>query len=56
MDLLKSEGFDVDYVEIADGETLCPVNKLDNRKVIGLIAATLDGVRLIDNLELTVAF
>jgi pantoate--beta-alanine ligase len=52
MDFLKSEGFDVDYVEIAHAATLQPVAEANGQKVVGLIAATIGGVRLIDNLML----
>jgi pantoate--beta-alanine ligase len=52
MDFLKNNGFDVDYFEIADAETLLPVEAVQNRKVVGLIAATIGGVRLIDNMPL----
>lgn len=51
-DFLKSQGFDVDYVAIADAETLQPVQEIENKKVVALIAATIGGVRLIDNLPL----
>jgi pantoate--beta-alanine ligase len=41
-------GLDVDYVSVVDGDTL--LNSEDrNRKLVALIAASLDGVRLIDN-------
>lgn len=52
MDFLKSWGFEVDYVEIADAESLAPVEAIKNRNVVGLIAATIGGVRLIDNMAL----
>jgi pantoate--beta-alanine ligase len=52
MDFLKSQGFDVDYFEIADAETLLPADTIQNKKVVGLIAAAIGGVRLIDNMLL----
>jgi pantoate--beta-alanine ligase len=48
---LSSKGFEVDYVEIVDAETL--IAPTDNRKkLVALIAASLGGVRLIDNMIL----
>ncbi len=47
----KMPEFDVEYVEIADFDTLKPVNeKQESGKTAICIAAYLDGVRLIDNL------
>ncbi len=48
---LEAKGFIVDYVAIADGETLEPVNAIQKNSV-ALVAATIDGIRLIDNLIL----
>lgn len=48
---LESKGFKVDYVEIADAETLEPVSNLDGKQqLVTLIAAFLGEIRLIDNL------
>lgn len=52
MGFLKTSGFDVDYVAIADATDLSPVHNTNGKKVVGLIAATIGGVRLIDNLVL----
>jgi pantoate--beta-alanine ligase len=52
MDFLKSSGFEVDYVAIADAEHLTPVDTLSHKKVVGLIAATIGDIRLIDNMPL----
>ena len=51
-DYLLQNGFSkIDYVAIADAKTLQPVNIYDtNIKTVVLIAAFIDGVRLIDNL------
>jgi pantoate--beta-alanine ligase len=50
---LEAEGFRVDYVEIADAQTLCPVENWDGRiPLVALVAAYLNGVRLIDNMLL----
>lgn len=51
-DYLLQNGFSkIDYVAIADAKTLQPVNTYDaNIKTVVLIAAFIDGVRLIDNL------
>ena len=48
---IMEKGFSkVDYVEIADAETLLPVSHHEeNKKLIALAAAFIDGVRLIDN-------
>ncbi|MCJ8140540.1 pantoate--beta-alanine ligase [Falsirhodobacter halotolerans] len=47
---LKAAGFrSVDYAELADAETLAPVQDLSRPARI-LVAATVDGVRLIDNI------
>lgn len=48
---LEEAGFTVDYVEIANAATLLPVNN-NREKAVALIAATLDSVRLIDNMQL----
>jgi pantoate--beta-alanine ligase len=53
-DYLLASGFTrVDYVSIADGETLQPVNTANgNQKLVTLIAAVIGEVRLIDNVVL----
>ena len=49
--MLEKVGFKVDYVEIADARNLSPINNLDSKqKLVGLIAATMNEVRLIDNM------
>lgn len=48
---LTAEGFAVDYFEIADADTLLSSNH-KNGRLIALVAAHLDGIRLIDNLLL----
>jgi len=51
--LLQRKGFKTDYVEIADAQTLKPINEWDSRtNILGLAAAYIDGVRLIDNIML----
>ncbi len=48
---LDSNGFKVDYVEIANANTLEPIDFLDGKElIIILIAAFLNNVRLIDNM------
>ncbi len=50
---LEVKGIKIDYVEIADAKTLKPINEWDSRtNIIGLIAAYIDDVRLIDNIGL----
>ena len=48
---LEHSGFQVDYVRIVHAETLEAVNDL-NEPIVGLIAATIGSVRLIDNMRL----
>ena len=51
--ILEKAGFKIDYVEIADAETLELINKWDGKqKLVALIAAFLNEVRLIDNMLL----
>ncbi len=51
--LLEQKKFKPDYVEIADAKTLKPINEWDSRtNIIGIVAAYLDEVRLIDNMML----
>lgn len=50
---LEKSGFRVDYVEIADAGSLQLINEWDGKqKLVALIAAFLDEVRLIDNMLL----
>ena len=49
--LLQASGFRVDYVFIADAGTLQPASS-DTKEAVALIAASLGGVRLIDNMRL----
>jgi len=50
---LQKRGFKTDYVEIANAKTLKPINEWDARtNIVGLIAAHIDNVRLIDNMML----
>ena len=49
--MLEDAGFKVDYVEIADTNNLSPVNYWDGKqKLVALIAASVNEVRLIDNM------
>lgn len=48
---LEKDGFLVDYVEISDAKTLEPANSKTN-PLVGLVAASLNNVRLIDNMAL----
>jgi len=51
---LRGKSFKPDYVEIANAETLKPINEWDARiNCIGLVAAYSDDVRLIDNMMLS---
>jgi pantoate--beta-alanine ligase len=49
---LELGGFEVDYVRITDDQLQNIEKKKENSKIIGLIAATINGIRLIDNLTL----
>lgn len=50
---LEKAGFRIDYVEIADAENLSPISNWDGKqKIVALIAAFIDEVRLIDNMRL----
>lgn len=48
---LENQGFAVDYFEIADADTLLPATDT-TQPIVGLVAAFLDDIRLIDNLAL----
>lgn len=48
---LAAKGFDVDYFEIADAGNLQPATDA-SKPVVALVAASLNGIRLIDNLPL----
>ena len=51
--MLEETGFRVDYVEIADANKLHLLNHWDGeQKIIALVAAFMNEVRLIDNLLL----
>lgn len=47
-DSIEKEGFIVDYIEIADANTLEATNGQSNR-LVALVAATINNIRLIDN-------
>ena len=50
---LENYGYTVDYTEIADAETLSVLSGVnENRKAVALVAAYLNGIRLIDNMLL----
>lgn len=51
--ILTAEGFKIDYIEIADADTLELLNSWDGKRpTVALIAAFLEKVRLIDNMLL----
>ncbi len=51
--ILTTEGFEVDYVEVTSAIDLSPIKIWDGReKAVALVAATINQVRLIDNLFL----
>lgn len=51
--MLEEAGFRIDYVEIADATTLSVVNEWDGKqKLVALVAAFVNEVRLIDNMLL----
>ena len=50
IEMIAHEGFDIDYFDVYD-EELNPVNSLDSgSKLVLLVAASINGVRLIDNI------
>jgi len=49
---LLSPELDVHYLAIVDSETLNPIDEARFGSIV-LIAASVDGVRLLDNLELS---
>lgn len=49
-ELLRAKGFEPEYVELADGETLEPLSEYNGGREVALIAARLGKVRLIDNM------
>ncbi|HEX3168306.1 MAG TPA: pantoate--beta-alanine ligase [Chitinophagaceae bacterium] len=50
-EMLLQRGFRIDYIETADGDTLNLVDKWDGKqKIVALVAAFLNKVRLIDNM------
>jgi pantoate--beta-alanine ligase len=52
--MLVKNDFKVDYIEIANADTLEPVNEWDGtQKLVALVAAFQEDVRLIDNMILT---
>ncbi len=54
--MLEEAGFNpIDYIAIADAENLVPIEAPDtyNHKMVVLIAAYLNGIRLIDNMNLS---
>jgi pantoate--beta-alanine ligase len=51
--LVKDAKADVDYVSIADAETLAELRRISGRVAIS-IACRIEGVRLIDNIVLKV--
>jgi len=51
--IILHEGFEkIDYIEICDAETLTPLKKIQQTKMVVLVAAFIEGVRLIDNMLL----
>ncbi len=49
-DILKAKGFDPEYIELADADTLHLNNSYTNGRQVALIAAKLGSIRLIDNM------
>ena len=50
---LKEKGFKPDYAEIAYAKDLVPVTEWDGKqKLVALVAASLNDIRLIDNIVL----
>ena len=52
-EMLKQNGFEIDYIEIADATNLLPLLQYDKEKqAIALVAASINNIRLIDNMLL----
>jgi len=51
-ELVNDEGIELEYFELADADTLLPVQRVQGR-VVALVAARIGGVRLIDNHQLS---
>lgn len=45
--------FTLEYIEVSDAETLCPLIEYNEKTAVACIAAKIGSVRLIDNCELT---
>ncbi|MFM7403141.1 MAG: pantoate--beta-alanine ligase [Erythrobacter sp.] len=52
---LQHAGFQVDYLEVVDAQTLAPITELGERPARILVAARIGGTRLIDNMAITPA-
>lgn len=51
--MLRAKGFQIDYVEIADATNLLPLVQYNkDQKAIALVAASINNIRLIDNMLL----
>lgn len=50
-ELCHTDGIELEYFELANTDTLLPVQRIEGR-VVALVAARVGGVRLIDNVEL----
>jgi len=51
--IILDAGFEkIDYIEICDADSLMPLNKFQQTKMVALAAAFIEGVRLIDNMLL----
>jgi pantoate--beta-alanine ligase len=51
--IIIDAGFEkIDYIEICEAETLKPLDKVQQTKMVALVAAFIEGVRLIDNMLL----
>lgn len=48
--IIEEAGFELDYFELRDAETLAPVTSLEKRRLRILVAARLGTTRLIDNI------
>lgn len=52
--MLQEKGFRIDYVAVADADTLAPVHRWDGQQsLVALVAAFLGEIRLIDNMTIT---
>jgi pantoate--beta-alanine ligase len=51
--ILDADFEKIDYIEICNADSLMPLDKFQETKIVALVAAFIEGVRLIDNMLLS---